>query len=310
MEPAICFSTDVAPSLAALVDIALEEDGASRDITSTLALDVSAKGRAVLRTREPCTVSGVELIALLAQRVEGVRGWTGGALDGTRVEAGATIGGIEGSLRSILGIERVLLNLLGLACATATVTRSYVDAIDGTRARIFDTRKTLPGLRMLQKYAVHCGGGGTHRLGLHDAVLLKDNHLAGLSPSAISAKVAAVSTRARSRPPFALQPRFVCCEVDTLAQLDALLQLPAGVLDIALVDNFSLEQLREAVARRDALQPTLLLEASGGVRMETVRVIAQTGVDRISVGALTHSVRWTDVGLDMSLDMDVGMDAV
>ena len=293
------FEVDVAPSLAAVIDLALAEDGALQDITSTLAVDPAKLGRAVVRTRESMTLAGVGIIQLLAERVPRVRVIEGALCDGTRVEAGAVLGGVEGPLHSMLSIERVLLNLLGLACATASITRSYVDAVSGTSARILDTRKTLPGLRMLQKYAVQCGGGATHRLGLHDAVLLKDNHLAGLSPREIAAMVSNLSTHARSHPPFGLAPQFICCEVDSLAQLDALLQLPIGVLDIVLVDNFSVSDLREAVARRNQLQPSLQLEASGGVRLETVRAIAQTGVDRISVGALTHSVRWTDIGLDI-----------
>ncbi len=298
-EPPIRFQEDVAPSLSLLIGMALDEDGANRDITSALAIEPSVQARAVVRTRERCTVGGLQIVSMLATRVQGVRVIESGVCDGGCVEAGSTLAALEGSLVSLLAIERVLLNLLGLACATATLTRRFVDEIEGTQARVFDTRKTLPGLRMLQKYAVHCGGGGTHRLGLHDAVLLKDNHLAGLSASAIAAKVAAVAERARRNSPFGQAPCFVCCEVDAMEQLRALLALPAGVLDIVLLDNFSIEQLREAVSLRSACQPQVLLESSGGVRLETVRAIAQTGVERISVGALTHSAGCADIGLDI-----------
>jgi nicotinate-nucleotide pyrophosphorylase (carboxylating) len=165
--------------------------------------------------------------------------------------------------------------------------------VAGTRACICDTRKTLPGLRRLQKFAVGCGGGTPHRMGLHDAVLVKDNHLAGLDPAGIADLARRLSPEAR-----AADAAFIEVEVDGLDQLDALLDLPALTIDMVLLDNFDPAMLREAVARRDARAPGLLLEASGGVRLDIVATIAATGVDRISVGALTHSVRSLDLGLD------------
>lgn len=299
IETPIRFREDVAPSLAPLIELALAEDGVRRDITSALAFSGSPRGRAALRTRERCVVCGIEIVSMLAQSVPEVRMCDGSAKDGTKLDAGESLAIVEGSLVSILAMERVLLNLLSIACATANQTNRFVVAVEGTAARVFDTRKTIPGLRMLQKYAVQCGGGGTHRLGLHDAVLLKDNHLAGLTPAAIAAKVASVAARARQQPPFDVVPTFVCCEVDSLEQFKALLTLPLGVLDIALLDNFSIAHLREAVALRSSRQPTLQLEASGGVRLETARSIAEAGVDRISIGALTHSAGCIDIGLDI-----------
>jgi nicotinate-nucleotide pyrophosphorylase (carboxylating) len=192
----------------------------------------------------------------------------------------------------------LLLNLVGRLSGVATLTRRFVDAVQGTPARIYDTRKTTPGWRRLEKYAVKCGGGCTHRTGLFDAVLIKDNHLAWMQLRPGDAvRRAREFLRATLRDPAQAETMLLEVEVDTLEQLED--ALPAGP-DIVLLDNMSLEQLRAAVARRNAVDPGIELEASGGVNLRTVRGIAETGVERISVGALTHSAVSLDVALDWS----------
>jgi nicotinate-nucleotide pyrophosphorylase (carboxylating) len=188
-----------------------------------------------------------------------------------------------------------MLNFVGRLSGISTRTAEFVAAVAGTRAAVLDTRKTTPGLRALEKHAVRCGGGANHRIGLFDAMLVKDNHVAGLAPAAMAARVADAARRARAR--HALS--FVEAECDDLEQFRAIVALPAGTVDIALLDNMGLDALRACVALRDASAPALKLEASGGVRLETVRAIAETGIDRISVGALTHSAPCLDVGLDI-----------
>ena len=201
---------------------------------------------------------------------------------------------IRGPLSAILPVERTLLNLLGRASGVATATSRFVDAVAGTGAQIVDTRKTTPGLRTIEKYAVRCVGGRLHRIGLHDAVLIKDNHLAGLGDHfAEAVESAAMACREQMR------PRFIEIEVDDLEQFEAVLDLPSGTVDIVLLDNMDLAGIRQAVARRDQRRRALLLEASGGVTMDSVRGIAETGVDRIAVGAITHSAVQIDFGLDI-----------
>ena len=203
--------------------------------------------------------------------------------DGTQIAAGTVLARAEANARAVLSAERTGLNLLGRMSGIATLTRAYVDAVEGTAARIVDTRKTTPGLRHLEKYAVRCGGGVNHRFGLDDAILIKDNHIAACGG------VAEAVRRARA---FAGHLMKVEVEVDGLDQLeDALRHAP----DVVMLDNFSLEDLRTAVA---LAKGRAVLEASGGVNLETVRAIAETGVDVISVGALTHSVMSLDIGLD------------
>jgi nicotinate-nucleotide pyrophosphorylase (carboxylating) len=188
-----------------------------------------------------------------------------------------------------------MLNYLTLLSGTATAAAQFVDAVRGTKAAICDTRKTIPGLRTLQKYAARCGGATLHRIGLFDAALFKDNHLAGFGGDSLAVRAREAATRARASGSAA----FVECEVDTLAQLDELLAIEEGVLDLILLDNMDPGSLAEAVRRRDARAPWITLEASGGVRLDTVRRIAASGVDRISVGAITHSATALDLGLDL-----------
>jgi nicotinate-nucleotide pyrophosphorylase (carboxylating) len=222
--------------------------------------------------------------------------WKPAVDDGQSVDAGVCVAEIAGSVRDLLTSERLLLNLIGRLSGIATLTRQYVAAVRGTKARIYDTRKTTPGWRRLEKYAVRCGGGRNHRTGLFDAVLVKDNHLAlaGCSPAEAVRLVRQFLHEMIPDGPQA-DRMIVEIEVDMLGQLDNV--MPLGP-DIVLLDNMSVDQLREAVARRDASNPSVELEASGGINLETVRAIAETGVDRISVGALTHSAVNLDVGLD------------
>ena len=219
------------------------------------------------------------------------------AEDGERLEAGATFLSVQGPLRGILAAERTLLNYVGHLSGIATLTARYVERTAGTRAAICDTRKTMPGMRMLEKWAVRCGGGTNHRIGLFDAMLVKDNHVAGLAPKEMAERVASAASDARMRSPL----RFVEVECDTLDQLRAILSLPAGTVDMVLLDNMRPAQLADAVRMRDSAAPAVLLEASGGVHLDDVAAIAATGVDRISVGALTHSAPCLDVGLDIDV---------
>jgi nicotinate-nucleotide pyrophosphorylase (carboxylating) len=216
--------------------------------------------------------------------------------DGQPLAADTRIATLAGSRKLLLGIERTLLNFLGRLCGVATLTRRFVDAVAGTRSKIYDTRKTLPGWRQLDKYAVRCGGGYNHRMGLHDAILVKDNHIAGIPLNQLAA-AAAEMIRRRER--LILQPDFVEFEADTLEQLDELLKVSG--IDVILLDNFTPDQMRLAVQRRDAagLADKLLLEASGSVDLDHVRAIAKTGVERIAVGALTHSAPALDIGMEI-----------
>jgi nicotinate-nucleotide pyrophosphorylase (carboxylating) len=220
-------------------------------------------------------------------------------LDGHSFEAGQVLGILRGDARDVLTCERTILNFLGRLCGIATWTKLHVDLIEGLPARLYDTRKTTPGWRRLEKYAVHCGGGHNHRSGLYDAILIKDNHLAchhrltghSLCPS----QALELVRQALANQPGVPEDIMVEIEVDSLEQLtDA---LPSGP-DIVLLDNMSVEQLRQAVQLRNQLNPAVQLEASGGVSRKTLREIAETGVDRISMGSLTHSAINLDLGLD------------
>jgi len=208
--------------------------------------------------------------------------------DGQRVGPGTEVMRLRGSSHGILLAERVMLNLLQRLSGTATLTRRFVDAVEGTGARILDTRKTTPGLKLLEKYAVRCGGGVNHRLTLGDGVLLKENHLA-----AAGGVRAAVEAARRTAPNLVK----IEVEVETLGQLKACLDLPD--VDGVLLDNMALEQMREAVALRDRSGRRLFLEASGNITLERARAVAETGVDFLSVGALTHSAPAVDLSLRM-----------
>jgi nicotinate-nucleotide pyrophosphorylase (carboxylating) len=279
-----------------LIELALAEDlGDTGDVTTTATIPARVNGAARLVARGPGVIAGLPVAERLLGRFELLAGWTRERADGDAVLAGDTIARIAGPVRAILAVERVLLNFLQRLSGVATLTARYTSAVAGTRAKILDTRKTTPGWRALEKYAVRCGGGTNHRFGLFDAVLIKDNHLAWLASSSGSAgPIAAAVAASKSIVPAG---GFVEVEVDTLEQFDRAL---ACGPDVILVDNLGPEALAEAVRRRDARGPGVLLEASGGVTLGTVRALAETGVDRISIGALTHSAPALDLALDLS----------
>jgi len=268
------------------------------DVTSELAVGEADTLRAEVRAREAGVLAGLQALPRIVRAFGAAVQLAPLAADGDRVGAGQPVAVLGGRARDVLAVERPMLNLVGRLSGVATRTAAFVAAVgDRWPARVFDTRKTTPGLRHLEKYAVRCGGGCCHRLGLNDAVLVKDNHLATVGCGTPWAeRVAAWSAEARRR--FAGQLRFFEVEVDTLAQLSALLSLPAGTIDVVLLDNMGIEDLREAVGLRDAQRPGLLLEASGGVTLERIGEVASSGVDRISVGSLTHHAVSVDFGLD------------
>ena len=277
----------------AAVSRALAEDlGEVGDVTSAASIPAELHGRATVVSRADGVLAGVRVAEIVADRA-GLR-LTVHCDDGARLSRGTRVATIEGPYARLLAHERTMLNFLTLLSGNATMAARFVDAVRGTRAQVCDTRKTLPGLRTLQKYATRCGGASLHRIGLFDAVLLKDNHLSAFASGTLGERVRTASRQARARTEIA----FVECEVDSLAQLDELLGLEAGVLDMILLDNMDAATLAEAVRRRDARAPGVLLEASGGVRIDTVRAIAESGVDRVSVGAITHSAPALDLGLD------------
>jgi nicotinate-nucleotide pyrophosphorylase (carboxylating) len=291
------FDHRLAEDLRAILRLAIREDlGTAGDWTTRALVGEDVQGRANVVARTPGVVAGLPGARIALSAVEPRLQWSPQTEDGSAVVKGTVVGTIEGPARGLLAAERIVLNLLGRLSGIATLTRQYVDAVEGTPAKIYDTRKTTPGWRRLEKYAVRCGGGRNHRRGLDEAVLIKDNHLAlgGRTEQFTPAEAVA-----RARQFVAEQAdgsnMLVEIEVDTLEQLDAV--LPAGP-DIVLLDNMSPDQLREAVERRNAVDRAIELEASGGINLATVRQIAESGVDRISVGALTHAAVSLDFGLD------------
>lgn len=266
---------------------ALAEDIGSGDVTTLSTVPETAQARAEVRAREPLVVAGLALAETAFHELSPAVQVTRATEDGHHVAEGKPLLKIAGPARALLGAERVALNFLQRLCGIATLTAEFVDAVKGTRAQILDTRKTTPGWRRLEKYAVTCGGGRNHRFGLFDMVLIKDNHLAALKDAPPNAVAAAVQ-RAR-----AMYPKLkVEVEADTLDQVE---QAVAAGADIVLLDNMTLVQLHLAVQK---CKDRTLTEASGGVTLAGVRAIAEAGVDFISVGALTHSVRAVDIGLD------------
>ena len=277
----------------ALVAIALAEDlGQTGDITSAATIPSRASGSARFVARAPGVLAGMPVIVRLLEQFQLASGWKPYRSDGGKLERGTVIAELSGSLRSILALERTALNFLQRLSGIATLTAQFVAAVQGTHAVILDTRKTTPGWRTLEKYAVRCGGGRNHRMGLFDAVLIKDNHLAFLQSQDRENAIAAAVAAARAQ---ASGAAFIEVEVDSLEQFEHAL---ACRPDIILLDNLGPEALACAVQRRDEIAPGIELEASGGVHLETVAALARTGVDRISVGALTHSAPALDIALD------------
>lgn len=267
-----------------IVKLALAEDlGAAGDVTTDALIDPSTEGKWALRARQAGVVAGLDAAMLAAWLIDPEIQFTVNAPDGARVKAGDAIMTLEGSARSVLMAERTMLNFIGRLSGIATLTRVYVDAVEGMGVIIASTRKTTPGLRALEKRAVKLGGGGAHRYGLDDAMLIKDNHVAA------AGSIANAMQRAR-----AAAGHLTCIEieVDNLDQLkQALPHAPSAIL----LDNFNQADMRTAVKMTKG---QTLLEASGGITIENVFAIAETGVDVISIGALTHSARSLDVGLD------------
>lgn len=269
--------------LRAIVESALAEDIGPGDVTSELTVPEWAMSKAVISTREDGVVAGIDLAEMVFAAVDPIVKFERNTRDGKRVHAGQALATLEGRSRSLLAGERVALNFLQRLSGIATATARYVGLVEGTGAAIVDTRKTTPGLRMLEKYAVRAGGGRNHRFGLHEGILIKDNHIiaAGGVRQAVEA--------AKAGAPHTLKVEI---EVGTLDELQEALEAGA---DIVLLDNMDNETMRRAVKITSG---KAILEASGGVTEETVAAIAATGVDLISVGALTHSVKALDIGLD------------
>jgi nicotinate-nucleotide pyrophosphorylase (carboxylating) len=282
------FITDAA--LRRLVEHALDEDLGRGDVTSDLLVPAGADARAVVRSRADGVIAGLEVMALVFEVADPHVKVTALVEDGSSVGRGQDLAIVSEAARRMLHGERVALNFLQRLSGVATLTAKYVEAIRNSRARIIDTRKTTPGLRALEKYAVRAGGGFNHRRDLSDAMLIKDNHLAAITARGLSL-VEAVKT-ARASMPHTMK---IEVEVDRLDQIpDAL----AAGADIILLDNMSTEELRQAVA---LIAGRAITEASGGVNLATVGEIAATGVDVISVGALTHSAPVLDIGLDFGV---------
>ena len=273
----------------AVISRALDEDlRYGPDITTQATVPADATTSAALVAREPGIIAGCDVALLVLDEVLGMGSYRvlDRLADGDRVESGAAVLRLEAGTRGLLTAERTLLNLVCHPSGIASATRQWVDAVAGTPAVVRDTRKTLPGLRTLQKYAVRVGGGQNHRMGLGDAALIKDNHVA--AAGSVVAALNAVRTAA---------PDLPCeVEVDSLEQLDEVLAEP---VELVLLDNLPVWQTQIAVQRRDARAPGVKLESSGGLSLENAGAYATTGVDYLAVGALTHSVRALDIGLDV-----------
>jgi nicotinate-nucleotide pyrophosphorylase (carboxylating) len=273
----------------ATISRALDEDlRYGPDVTTRATVPDGARTTASLITREPGVIAGVDIALLVLDEVLGAGEYRvlNRVDDGARLQPGAPLLTVEAQTLGLLTAERTLLNLACHLSGIATATAAWVDAVHGTKAEIRDTRKTLPGLRTLQKYAVRVGGGVNHRLGLGDAALIKDNHVA-----------AAGSVIAALRAVRAAAPDLPCeVEVDSLEQLDDVLSESA---ELVLLDNFPVWQTQIAVQRRDVRSPATKLESSGGLSLDSAAEYAGTGVDYLAVGALTHSVRVLDIGLDI-----------
>ena len=261
----------------------LQEDIGHVDLTATLMVDEAMTGRFEMRAREPMTIAGLAVAARVFSLYDAGIDIERLSADGQTVPEGAVLMRLQGPARSLLTVERTALNLIQHLSGIATLTARYVERIAGTGAQLVDTRKTTPGLRALEKHAVACGGGRNHRLGLDSGVMLKDNHIA------VCGGIAEAVARARSRVPVLTRIEVECDRLDQVEEA-----LAAGA-DVIMLDNMPVETMRRAVELVDGRAP---LEASGGVRLETIRDIAETGVDFISVGRITQSAPAVDIGLD------------
>jgi nicotinate-nucleotide pyrophosphorylase (carboxylating) len=273
-----------AEQIRGIIALALEEDLGTGDVTSIATIPADLRATATIVAKAPGVVAGLPIVAAVFAQLDPTVTVTLLAADGDRiVGTPMELARIEGPARSVLGGERTALNILGHLCGVATATRAYVDRVDGTGARILDTRKTLPGLRVLDKYAVICGGGVNHRVGLYDAILIKDNHLrvaGGVRPAVESAR--------------ALYPALnLTVEVEHDDQLHEAIACGAQRI---MLDNMSPDRMRAAV---QLIAGRAEVEASGGITLDNVRDVAETGVDVISIGAITHSAKWLDVSLEV-----------
>ena len=283
MSCALEWTAELERAAERMIAPALEEDRVDNDVTSLAAFSADDHCSATIVVREKAVLAGMRLTGLIYSRLS-----TGISVrityhDGTTVDAGTQVASVAGPSRAVLAGERTVLNVLQRLCGIATVTREYVQAVAGTGVAIVDTRKTTPGWRPLEKYAVRCGGGVNHRFDLSEMVMFKDNHIAlsGLSIHKL------IENARRLYPGI-----VIACEADTLNQVALLLE---HHVDILMLDNMQLEDIRTAVQMNTG---TTLLEATGGITLETVRAVAETGVQRVSIGALTHSVRAIDIGMD------------
>ena len=281
LQPSVPVPADLPQQVAR----ALAEDIGAGDLTAAL-IPVDRTGRATVITREAAVICGMPYVNATFDAIEPQVRIDWQVAEGERVKANQPLFNVEGPARALLTGERTALNFLQLLSGTATAANAYAVLLEGTKCRLLDTRKTIPGLRTAQKYAVRVGGGQNHRMGLFDGVLIKENHI--MAAGSI-AKAVAEARRSGGQVPVEV-------EVETLSELQ---QAIAAGADIALLDEFSLPSMREAVAINSAAKSPLKLEASGGISSSTVREIAETGVDIISVGALTHSIRSLDLGLDI-----------
>ena len=267
-----------------IIDNALAEDLGPGDLTTETLIDQSAKGKARLVPREEMVLAGIEIFGRVFSRLDPDIALEMNFRDGDVVPAGRDIGVVEGSLRAILSAERTALNFLQHLSGIATLTKRYVEKAGPSKVRVIDTRKTTPGLRILEKYAVRAGGGHNHRLGLFDGVLIKDNHIAA------AGSISKAVEKIRANVPHTVK---IQVEVDDLRGLEEAMRV--GV-DAVLLDNMSIDEMKEAVSVAGG---RAILEASGGITLETIGEVAQTGVDLISVGALTHSARSVDISLEI-----------
>ncbi len=278
-----------------LIKMAIEEDLGTGDVTSEILFNDDEMDKSNIVSREEIVVCGMDIIGEILRLYDERLKLKVKINDGESAHVGSKLGIIEGPMRSMLSAERVLLNFLQRLSGIATTTRKYVFAIQGTKAKIYDTRKTMPGWRVLEKYAVVCGGGYNHRLGLYDGILIKDNHLAQLGRN-FQPKLKEIIEKAKEKKNI----KFIAVEVDHVDdQLNYVLEIPG--IDIVLLDNMGQWQLKHAVEMRDAMcgkHKKPLLEASGNITLSNVSAIAQCGVDRIAIGAITHSATAVDIGLD------------
>jgi nicotinate-nucleotide pyrophosphorylase (carboxylating) len=299
-------NADLVDDLNHLVRLAIREDlGRSVDLTTLAIVPDASPAKAAIVARKPGVAAGIDLIELIIQEMDAPIAVEPMVGDSQEFTPGQTLAVLSGDSRSLLTCERTILNFLGRLCGIATWTNAFCNRIAGTEAKLYDTRKTTPGWRRLEKYAVRCGGGHTHRMGLYDAILIKDNHLAcraSASGKLLNTGEAVEQARAfiQSGAVKFSEPPIIEIEIDRIQQLDDAL---AARPDIILLDNMTNDQLREAVLIRNHHASEVELEASGGVSLETIEGIAKTGVDRISVGSLTHSAVNLDLGLDWIVEI-------